>query len=163
MDSEQFLHKESAMIWIILRKNLWKLGYLLVHKYLVFLECAKYGIYWRGFMHDWSKLSPSEWHGFVLGWDVSDETRLCRLRHLHRSDHHWSWWVLMPDESDELIALPMSDHARKEMLADWKAVQKMNEMRGVGLYDPKNWYLMNKDRIILHKETRNWIEKELGV
>ena len=30
------------------------------HKWVVFKLCCKIGIPWRGFMHDWSKFSPTE-------------------------------------------------------------------------------------------------------
>ena len=30
------------------------------HKWLVFKFCCKIGLPWRGFMHDWSKFSPTE-------------------------------------------------------------------------------------------------------
>ena len=30
------------------------------HKWLVFKLCCKVGLPWRGFMHDWSKFSPTE-------------------------------------------------------------------------------------------------------
>lgn len=33
---------------------------LLLHKWFVFLECRKLGIWWLGIIHDWSKFLPSE-------------------------------------------------------------------------------------------------------
>ena len=33
---------------------------ILVHKWWVFYYACKFGIPWRGFMHDWSKFHPTE-------------------------------------------------------------------------------------------------------
>ena len=33
---------------------------VLKHKWVVFKLCCKIGIPWRGFLHDWSKFSPTE-------------------------------------------------------------------------------------------------------
>ena len=36
-------------------------SYVLRHKLFVGLECFKVGLFWRGLVHDLSKLRPSEW------------------------------------------------------------------------------------------------------
>lgn len=46
-------------------KHLKYLSYILRHKWYVFVECCKRGIYWRGFMHDMSKFLPSQWFPYV--------------------------------------------------------------------------------------------------
>ena len=57
------------------------------------------------------------------------------------------------------IALPMPDIYRKEMLADWRGAGKAIK----GFDDTVNWYRANKDTMILHPETRAWVEQQLGV
>ncbi|MEW6726891.1 MAG: DUF5662 family protein [Bacillota bacterium] len=54
--------------------------------------------------------------------------------------------------------LPMPDRYRKEMLADWHGAGKAQ-----GKPDTKAWYLANKDKMLLHPETRDWVEAQLGV
>ena len=60
------------------------------HKLLVFKLCCKIGIPFRGFMHDWSKYSPTEffesvkyYNGYAEAW----------LHHKGRNKHHPEYWV----------------------------------------------------------------------
>lgn len=107
------------------------------------------------------------------------------MKHQHRNKHHWQYWLNveifpLPDTSvlvwdrgeasvvfgddwlpcDGMITVrePMPDRYRREMLADW-----IGAGRALGKPDTKAWYLANKDRIKLHPETRQWIERQLGV
>ena len=54
------------------------------------------------------------------------------------------------------IALPMPDRYRREMLADW-----LGAGRAYGNPDTAGWYQDHKDGILLHPETRAWVEREL--
>ena len=89
---------------------------ILIHKYYVFLECKKYGLYWRGLTHDLSKYSPSELfesikyyqgyrspysyekelYGYALGW----------LHHKGRNKHHFEYWVDIKDGKFTPIEMP---------------------------------------------------------
>ena len=51
-----------------------------------------------------------------------------------------------------------SDLARREMLADWRGAGK-----ALGTPDTAAWYTANRENMILHEDTRAWIEKELGL
>lgn len=53
---------------------------------------------------------------------------------------------------------PMPDVYRREMLADWRGAG-----RALGNPDTRAWYLANKASIILHAETRAWIEAQLEI
>lgn len=141
-----------------------------IHKWHVFWEAAKLGIYWRGLVHDVSKLSLSEWlpraaalnknkteSQYDVFAQLSDELVMSWLRHYHKNPHHWQWWLTRLDNG-ELKIMPMTDEYRREMLADWRAVSKMP-----GRQDVVPWYLQNKENIVLHPETRLWIEQQLGI
>ena len=54
--------------------------------------------------------------------------------------------------------LPMPDKYRREMLADWFGAGKAQ-----GKPDTKAWYMANKDNMILHNETREWIHEQLSI
>lgn len=56
------------------------------------------------------------------------------------------------------VCIAMPDRYRREMLADWRGAGK-----AYGNPDTKAWYLEHKDNIILHPETRRWIEDQLNV
>jgi hypothetical protein len=44
-----------------MKKHLLYAKYILRHKWFVFWYCASKGLWWRGLMHDMSKMFPSEW------------------------------------------------------------------------------------------------------
>lgn len=57
-------------------------------------------------------------------------------------------------------AEPMTDSARREMLADWFGAGRSYNADWTPL-EPRKWYEKNKDKMILHAETRAWVEAEL--
>jgi hypothetical protein len=162
-------------------KHLKYLWYVLRHKYYVLIECYKLGILWRGLLHDLSKFSPSEWFPYVdyfygnypvfkelpagiksqyFGKTQEDVERyfdIAWLNHQNLNKHHWQWWILQEDDGGTK-ALEMPEVYRKEMLADWRGAGKAIN----GFDDTYNWYLNNKDKMILHDNTREWIEEMLG-
>ena len=155
------------------------------HKWYVFRECCKLGIPWLGIIHDLSKFSPSEWRGYARyfygnypewatmdAWgksyytgptkeSVARDFDIAWLHHQHRNKHHWQRWLLTLDSArsdGKLIALPMPDRYRREMLADWRGAG-----RAYGNPDTRGWYLENRDGMTLHENTREWVEESLGV
>lgn len=115
------------------------------------------------------------------------------MKHQHRNKHHWQYWltrlggrpiretnVLVWDRGEAqavverekdggtilelvdcafgLFPQPMPDVYRREMLADWRGAGA-----ALGFPDTKDWYLKNRDTMILHDETRRWIESALGI
>jgi len=84
--------------------------YLIKHKWYVFIECCKMGIWYRGLLHDLSCLLPSEFllsAKYFLGCSCGQaylpkaysdpEFDLVRIRHHKRNGHHWQHWVLILD------------------------------------------------------------------
>lgn len=150
-------------------KKHWKyLKYVLCHKWYVLIECWGMGLYRQGLMHDLSKFFPSEWFAycrrFSNGGEYQDaidnalnDPRYKMAWHLHqkRNKHHWQWW-LTPMEGGGNRRLPMSSVARREMLSDWRAMNRMYKT------DIKEWYAGYKDKLVVHPETQQWIEAELG-
>lgn len=155
---------------------------MLIHKWKVFIECCKLGIPLRGLLHDCGKFLPCEWfpyarhfygdrHGETYGasyffllqkydheyvsthFNVNSKFDIAWNHHLKRNEHHWQYWVLSQKDNSTIV-LPMPDKARKEMLADWRAM---------GGKVTRNWYMRHKDDIILHPSTRKWIEAELKI
>jgi hypothetical protein len=156
--------------------------YILRHKWFVLVECWRLGILWRGIVHDLSKFAPSEWLDYAqyfygdnseeglnaigtfglaelapFGYYAKDRLNVAWLLHQKRNRHHWQFWVLQED-SGQLIAVPMPDKYRREMLADWKGAG-----RALGKPDTRAWYEANKHKMLLHSQTRDWIEKRLGI
>ena len=89
---------------------------------------------------------------------IKQEYDLAWLHHIHCNPHHWKYFMLY-EEGDEsgLKLFEMPEIYVKEMIADWiGAGIAITGKREVG-----QWYLKNKDKMMLHKNTRDRIENEL--
>lgn len=137
------------------------LSYISRHKWFVFVECWRLGIPVQGVTHDLSKFRPSEWFPYVEkffgegGPDTSRKFQHAWLLHQRRNPHHWQFWVMVTN-SGALLALPMPDKYRKELLADWIGAGKAQGTGG-----PAAFYEKNHHRIIFHQETRKWLEDKI--
>ena len=81
------------------------------HKWMVFKLCVRAGIPWRGFMHDWSKYSPTEfWESAKYYTGKRSPIFYCKqengyskawLHHKGRNKHHYEYWYdyTAPDET----------------------------------------------------------------
>lgn len=122
------------------------LRYVLIHKWFVFIYCLEYGLIWRGIKHDWTKFLPSEWFPYVDFFyrgepssrtgaaqpkKATPEFEVAVNHHLHRNDHHWAYWVRLGDDGT-VLALPMPDKCRKEMMADWLGVAAILPVISIG-------------------------------
>lgn len=154
-------------------KHLRYMSYIARHKFFVLLAGLLTGAnLWRLLIHDWSKLLPSEWlpytrffYGDYPSWNevkeacpgysshtkesVSSEFDAAWLRHIHRNDHHWQFWVLRED-SGNVKCLEMPEAAVREMVADW-----MGAGRAItGRWRACEWYRENEHKMQLHPTTR---------
>jgi hypothetical protein len=141
------------------------LSYVLRHKWFVLLEGRKLGVpIWHLILHDWSKLFPLEFFSYAKTFRTTDGKKqyephlafwIAVNSHVTRHKHHWQYWIHIKGK-DDLMILPMPDRHRREMLADWYAAGLAH-----GEPDTRGWYMKNSDNIILHDETRHWIEIQL--
>lgn len=149
--------------------------YVLRHKWYVGLECWRYGLWWQGLIHDWQKLTPTEWSPYVESFygavPYSERPpalvaafNQAWLHHIHHGKHHWQYWVLREDNG-ETFPLAMPHRYWQEMICDW-----IGAGRALGKYDPidhygevRQWYLRNREKILLHADTRALVECELGI
>ena len=164
------LNKSSKSVDFDFMKYLKYLRYLIRHKWFVFIACLKYGLVWQGIVHDLSKLLPDEivpYANFFYGGDKrkdrfytpsdgSKEFNRAWLKHLHRNPHHWQYYVLMEDDG-ATFPLEVPDKYLKEMLCDW-----IGAGRAQGFNDVLGWYSTNRNKMVLHVESRAWIEREIG-
>lgn len=156
------------------------LRYVIRHKWFVFQAGLKTGApIWRLIVHDWSKFLPCEWipyarffYGdfpdaavtgrFVVDFGhnprdfkdvVAAEFDEAWLHHQHMSPHHWQHWLLRED-SGNTKALQMPEHFVREMVADWAGAGKAI----TGRWEVAEWYGKNKDKMVLHERTRDYVE-----
>jgi len=137
------------------------LSYIICHKWFVFVECCKLGIVWRGIVHDLSKFRPSEFFPYVNYFygKNKDENAFDKAWNYHqkKNKHHHQYWVLRED-SGTVKVIEMPSKYWKEMVADWIGAGKAQ-----GNPDTKKWYLENRGKMILGKDTRLWIEAALNL
>jgi hypothetical protein len=167
-------------------KYLKYLRYLLRHKWYVMIECFKYGLIWRGLVHDLSKFLPSEFfsyanyfygsfpplkcfHGDNRNWaletglyeeKITEEFNYAWNLHQKRNKHHWQYWVCIQDsDKPKIFSVGMPRKYLIEMLCDWRGAGRAIN----GKDDTAEWYKKNKKNMILRESNFNWIEKELKI
>lgn len=161
--------------------------YVIRHKWYVFGYGCQLGIPLLALMHDNSKFRPSEFfpyaeffygpkdrksvkdasvyektHYWEIAWresreGVKEAFDFAWLLHQKRNKHHWQFWMLVNDQ-DAVRTMPMPDRYRREMLADWRGAGRAIS----GVEDAAGWYSVNRDKMQLHPETRQWIEDQLA-
>lgn len=143
-------------------KYLW---YLIRHKWFVMIECFKEGLIWQGLVHDLDKF---RWDSFKCYSDFMDSKRFTTsipeglyartgsrkmnmvwLRHRKTNKHHWQYYCYGRKEPME-----MEYEYIMEMICDWKGAIRGHN-REVKVWD---WYSKNRDGMVLHPDTRIWID-----
>lgn len=133
-----------------------KHGMIFFYKYTLFYNIAN---------HDASKFEPEEYDAYDKYFygertpEVKEDFDTAWLHHIHCNPHHWQYWVLInDDESDGTKALMMPNDYVIEMICDWWSFS----WKTGNLYEIFDWYEEHKDRMILHKNTRELVEEILN-
>ena len=147
-----------------------------LHKTYVFLYCAYAGRPFRGFMHDWSKFSPSEFLSSVdyfsgRGSPVGLEREikgysLAWLHHKGRNKHHFEYWHDVVDENGRLCPepnricpLPMPFPHALEMLCDTIAASRAYNGKRFSYDLLMKWWIAHCRRPVnMHPQTRRFAE-----
>lgn len=159
------------MVGYFIVKYLKYYKYLLIHKALVFYHCCRFGLFWRGLIHDYSKLLPYEAYHYANATFGKGRTPNYGLKDgmpddsLHKTDpefikavwyhklhnsHHWENWIsVLNKECYEIDRVSLI-----EMYCDWISANKQKNDFPSSLA----WYTKNKDRIFLNKKSRRLIE-----
>ena len=154
--------------------NFWgHLRTILHHKNLVRHYCFRAGLYKQGIMHDWSKYSPVEFINSVrnfqggkkspnFGEKATKGYSSSWLHHKGRNRHHFEYWIdftLNPDEG--LQGMPMPTRYVLEMFCDRIAASKNYNRKNYNDSFPLAYYEKNKSHYILHKDTKELLERLL--
>lgn len=154
--------------------NFWgHLRTILHHKNLVRHYCFRAGLYKQGIMHDWSKYSPVEFINSVrnfqggkkspnFGEKATKGYSSSWLHHKGRNRHHFEYWIdftLNPDEG--LQGMPMPTRYMLEMFCDRIAASKNYNRKNYDDSFPLAYYEKNKSHYILHKDTKELLERLL--
>ena len=141
--------------------NIFKhIALVLHHKWVVFKLCCKVGIPWRGFMHDWSKFSPTEFWESVKYYDGhKSPITVCKadkgyseawLHHKGRNKHHYQYWTD--------LSLP-----EKTVIMPYKYAIEMvcDELASGIVYNGKNWTQNTQLEYYMNKERKNLIHPQI--
>ncbi len=138
----------------------WMKDNLAITKELSRKECVKFD--YNVIRHDFSKYDSEEYDAYDAYFygdkDVEAFNRAW-LHHIHNNPHHWQHWLLMNDDGkyrdpDKVIPLEMPKVYALEMVADWWSFS----WRSGNLTEMFDWYEEHKDNIILHPNTRRYVE-----
>lgn len=148
--------------------------YLLTHKFWVLYYCFKHGEYWLGIIHDWDKFIPWKWRAYAnhfCGDNPPVPPKTGNLQtpqtagrnpefaaawesHYKIQPHHPQYWRHCNGRDPDDMPLETPVKYIIEMIADWHAA---GLAQGKG-HDIKPWYLENKDKLILHPETKRLVD-----
>ena len=123
---------------------------ILVHKWWVFYYACKFGIPWRGFMHDWSKFHPIEfWESVKYYQGNKSPIPVCKKEngvshawqhHKGHNPHHYEYWTDNYDRYERTTCHPMPYKYVMEMLADWFAAGRTYNGKSFRVGDEANWW-----------------------
>ena len=137
-------------------------GYLktvIIHKWWVFYYSCIFGIPLRGFLHDFSKLSPCELYENVKYYDgTKSPVRIAKekngyskawLHHRGRNSHHYEYWCDNLDQGGRPICMPYKDTV--EMLCDYFAAGKTYNGKDFSYQQEYEWWLKEREKItVMH-------------
>lgn len=134
------------------------------HKWIVFKLACSVGIPWRGFWHDFSKFSPTEF-GESIKYYVGVHSPITEakkdkgysdawLHHKGRNKHHLEYWI----DFDAKPVVPVIPYKY--------AVEKVCDDLSAGMvYNGKNWkqdtqynyYMLQREKVLVHPKIDNFL------
>ena len=141
------------------------------HKRWVFHYCRKAGITWRGFWHDMSKFSPTEfwesvkyYQGTASPIDAAKKDKgwsKAWMHHKGRNTHHYEYWQDNFDKGGEALIMPFKDTL--ELICDYLGAGRAYMGKKFSYTAEYKWWL-NKDPLSLrmHPVTRWFITTTLA-
>lgn len=141
---------------------------ILVHKWWVFHYACKFGIPWRGFMHDWSKFHPIEfWESVKYYQGDKSPIPVCKAAngvsrawqyHKGHNSHHYEYWTDNYD-GNNLICHPIPYEYLMEMMADWFAAGRTYKGKTFNVQDEVDWWEWKKTtNPAINLQTIKWID-----
>ncbi len=150
-------------------KYLW---YVIKHRWFVMFECFKVGQIWLGLIHDLSKFRLCEFFpyanhfkegikkgrsktGYYKPYDTGDPMfDIAWLKHIHANKHHWQYWT-QPTAEIGIHCHEIPFKYIEEMVCDFKGASQAQGHKG----KVKAWYQENKNKMVLHENTREILDK----
>ena len=139
------------------------------HRSTVFIHCCKAGIPWRGFWHDISKFSPTEFipsvkhyaggrrspneleradYGYSLAW----------MHHKGRNRHHFEYWTDYDPVTHVMSPVKMPKKYLVEMFCDRVGASKIYKGKDYTASAPYDYFMRGHARLKMHPETARELE-----
>jgi hypothetical protein len=142
---------------------------ILVHKWWVFYYACKFGIPWRGFMHDWSKFHPIEfWESVKYYQGDKSPIPVCKAEngvskawqhHKGHNPHHYEYWTDNYD-GDNTTYHKIPYEYLMEMMADWFAAGRTYIGKSFTIADEFAWWKWKKStNPAINDAVITWIDR----
>jgi len=139
------------------------------HRWLVLKGCFKVGLYWQGLTHDLSKYSPTEFRvgaKYFLGNESPNNAERVEkgyssswLHHKGRNKHHYEYWVdYSVNIRGAVLPVKMPKKYFVEMIIDRISAAKIYNKDKYTDSKSLDYYMLGKDKIIIHEETAEDLE-----
>ena len=140
---------------------------VLTHKWYVFIYCKKIGIPFRGFMHDWSKFTPTEFLESIRNYEEGVSPIIVAKKrkgyseawqhHKGRNPHHYEYWVDNLDKGGVAIKMPFKYVL--EMIADYLGAGTVYHGKNFTIQDELVWWnnLLENYPPKMHPETKELV------
>ena len=148
----------------MIRKIFGHLKTVTKHRWIVFKLACKVGIPWRGFVHDLSKFSPTEFFESVKYYNGDrSPLHVCRehkgyseswLHHKGRNKHHLEYWI---DTTSPVVAAVVPYKYIVETVCDNLSagiVYKGKDWKQDTVY---NYWMKAKEHVIVNPKTENFL------
>lgn len=139
---------------LTLNKLLKHLHTVRIHRKWVRHYCFLAGIPWRGFIHDLSKYSPTEfiesaryWTGINSPIENAKQEQgysLAWLHHRGRNPHHWAYWADNFSEGLTVTPMPMNDFV--EMVCDFLAAGRAYKGDTFSYTGERTWWINDREK-----------------
>lgn len=140
------------------------------HRFLVFLNCCRCQIPWRGLVHDLSKYSFTEFfisarnysgtHSPIAGERMEEHGySKAFIHHTRRNKHHYEYWVDVT--TGDIILAPMPYVYALECCIDMISASEVYNGKSFNRSLPLSFFYKTKDRSLMHSATKDFIEAVL--
>ncbi len=141
------------------------------HRFFVFLNCARCGIFVRGLLHDLSKYRPSE---FLLSAKyctgkkspIGEERRAeggystVFIYHTRRNRHHFEYWVDVT--SGDVVLKPIPYQYVLEMCCDMISASRVYNGKAFSPEMPLAYFLSTEKKAMLHSASKDFVKEVLS-
>lgn len=136
------------------------------HRKWVRYYCKLAGIRGRGWKHDLSKYSPTEFWESARYWTgTSSPINACKaangwskawLHHKGRNSHHYEYWQDNFDKGGEALLMPMNDFV--EQVCDFLAAGRTYQGINFSYSSERSWWLNKREHCAMNAKNKKMLD-----